>query len=168
MIKTERLSLIPCSLEIIEAAMRDKGELSRMIDATVPGGWPHFPEALPYARNTLLKDPAAGSWWMYLFIDRAEKRLVGSGGFKGRPDGKTAEIGYEIAPECRGKGYATEAARGLVDYAFSHDEVKAVIAHTLAEVNASNSVLQKIGMRFDGEYSDPEDGQVWRWKIEKG
>lgn len=42
-----------------------------------------------------------------------------------------------------------------------------VIAHTLAEVNAANRVLQKVGMNFVAELVDDEVGKVWRWQISR-
>ncbi len=82
-------------------------------------------------------------------------------------DSGTIEIGYEIAAEYWNRGLATEAAQGMVDYAFSHEEVRAVIAHTLAQRNASNRVLQKVGMKFIAEVDDPEEGKIWRWQISR-
>jgi RimJ/RimL family protein N-acetyltransferase len=41
------------------------------------------------------------------------------------------------------------------------------VAHTLAETNASNAVLRKVGMSFVAEVDDPEVGKVWRWQISK-
>lgn len=37
-------------------------------------------------------------------------------------------------------------------------------AHTLAQENASNALLRRLGFRFAGEVSDPEEGIVWRWE----
>jgi RimJ/RimL family protein N-acetyltransferase len=74
------------------------------------------------------------------------------------------EIAYGIAPEHQGKGYATEAAAALTDYAFRQREVRAVRAHTLPENNASTRVLTKCGFRRVGEVIEPEDGLVWRWE----
>jgi len=92
--------------------------------------------------------------------------LIGSGGFKSGPDDfGVVEIGYEIATEHMHQGYATEAARGMIEYAFAHDDVNAVSAHTLAHTNASNRVLQKAGMKFVSEVDDPEDGRTWRWEV---
>lgn len=90
---------------------------------------------------------------------------IGNAAFKSPPtkDG-VVEIAYGIAPEHRGKGYATEAARALTEYAFQSGGVKVVRAHTLPEPNASTRVLTKCGFRFLGEVTDPEDGLVWRWE----
>ena len=49
----------------------------------------------------------------------------------------------------------------------SYDEVRAVVAHTLAETNASNSVLRKVGMTLVGETDNPEVGKTWRWRISR-
>ena len=43
--------------------------------------------------------------------------------------------------------------------------MSAVVAHTLAETNASNTVLRKVGMSFVGEIDNQEVGKVWRWRI---
>ena len=40
-------------------------------------------------------------------------------------------------------------------------------ANTLAEKNASNHLLQKIGFQFLEAYIDIEDGTVWEWRLER-
>ena len=61
--------------------------------------------------------------------------------------------------------FSFSLSRGMIDYAFTHEEVNAVIAHTLAEKNASTNVLQKVGMTFSTELDNPEVGKIWRWQI---
>jgi RimJ/RimL family protein N-acetyltransferase len=78
------------------------------------------------------------------------------------------EIGYAIIPEYRRRGLATEAARGLTRYAFSHPEVNLVQAHTLPDGRASINVLKKLGMKFMGAViDDPEDGEVFLWRVKR-
>lgn len=90
------------------------------------------------------------------------------GGFKGKPNQEgVVEIGYEIIPNYRNQGLATEVAQGLIDYAFSYPQVQLVIAHTLAEKNASTKVLEKVGMFYQETINDPEDGMIWRWSLER-
>ena len=90
---------------------------------------------------------------------------IGQCGFKGppNPDG-VVEIAYGVASDQESKGYATEAARALVAYAFSVDQVTLVRAHTLPASNASQRVLAKCGFQYVGEITDPEDGLVWRFE----
>ena len=89
---------------------------------------------------------------------------VGSCGFKGPPVEGAVEIAYAIAPDWQGKGFATEAATALTDFAFGSADVRVVRAHTLPAANASTKVLAKCGFRRVGEVIDPEDGLVWRFE----
>ena len=166
MIKTERLNLIPCGLKHFEAFARGgEDELAELLNVSVAEGWLVFPEAMIFGYEFLKTNPDASSWWMYLFVETEEKKLVGNGGFKGKPDAAgMVDIGYAIAPGYEGKGLVTEAAKNLLDYAFSNPQVKIVQAHTLAEENASVKVLRKLGMTFIKELHDDEDGDVWQWQ----
>ena|SRR5881394_4004707 len=92
---------------------------------------------------------------------------VGLGSFKGPPTNGEVEIAYAILPQHQGRGYATAAARAMVDFAFRSEEVRSVIAHTLPDGAASQRVLQKAGFRKTGEVMDPEDGLVRRFEIER-
>jgi RimJ/RimL family protein N-acetyltransferase len=167
--ETNNLRLIPVERVHVEALSRTKRELEAILGVTVPDGWPHFPEAfsLPDDESHRPERPPS-DWPGYFFIHPRERALVGNGGFTGEPDDSGAvEIGYEIAPKHRNRGFATEAARAMIDYAFTHEEVRAVAAHTLAETNASNSVLRKVGMTFVAEADHPEVGKTWRWRISR-
>jgi RimJ/RimL family protein N-acetyltransferase len=129
-------------------------------------GYLEFPEALPYMLTSLESNPGDTRWGSYLYIHPGDQALIGMGGYKGGPDAEgMVEIGYGVANAYRGQGYATEAARALIQFAFQDDRVWKVWAHTLAEENASNHVLQKCGMRFAREFDDPQDGRLWRWEL---
>jgi RimJ/RimL family protein N-acetyltransferase len=168
MIKTERLNLIACEIEHFDAFDRDENELAEMLDVELTEGWLVFPEVISHSRDFLKNNPDAANWWMYFFIHAVDQKLVGNGGFKGKPDDAgTVEIGYAVAPAYRRKGLATEAAQGLIDFAFSHPQIQTVQAHTLAEENESVKVLRKVGMNFVKELNDPEDGDIWQWQLKR-
>jgi ribosomal-protein-alanine N-acetyltransferase len=93
---------------------------------------------------------------------------VGQCGFKGPPDADgVVEIAYGVSSDQESKGYATEAARALVDFAFSVDQVILARAHTLPASNASKRVLAKCGFQYVCEVSDPEDGLIWRFEMRR-
>lgn len=166
MIETENLKLVPCELEHFEALINNAEQIEQMLQVSLAKDWNSFPEAIPFGYKYLQENPDALGWWTYLFIHTADKKLVGSGGFKGKADRSgMVEIGYEIAPEYRGRGLATEAARGLIEYAFSHSHVQMVDAHTLAETNPSTKVLKKIRMQNIETIVDPDDGKLWHWRL---
>ncbi len=166
MIRTERLDLIACDETLLRAIVSGPDETASHLDVVVPENWPEFPEAYPYALEMFAKGHDVRPWWTYVFVDPKRGALVGSGGFKGPPSpGGVVELGYETAPKFRGRGYATEAARGLATFAFGCPEIVAVDAHTLPDRNASTRVLEKLGMRFIAVANDPNDGTIWHWRM---
>ena len=62
----------------------------------------------------------------------------------------TAEIGYTIAPAHQGDGYAVEAARAVLRYAFDRHEVALVRAVTDTRNASSIAVAERLGMRLVG------------------
>ena len=61
-----------------------------------------------------------------------------------------AEMGFWIGIDHWGNGYATEAGRAVVDFAFESLELNKVYANHFSTNPASGRVLQKIGMRKEG------------------
>ena len=82
----------------------------------------------------------AGDTWALSFsiVERASGSAVGGCGFKGPPDAEgVVEVAYGIDPAHRGRGFATEAARALVEFAFASSRVRRVRAHTKPGNSAS-------------------------------
>ena len=158
-----RLKLVPATIAHLVALQSDSAAFGDLIGSPVPKGWPEFPESVDFTLDRLRAHPDEADWWMHFFL--ADSTLVGSGGFTGLPSQRTVEIGYEIAPQFRGRGFATAAAAQLIDKARRSGGVDAVIAHTLAEHNPSTGVLRKLGFEWAGEVPDPEQGTVWRWRL---
>jgi RimJ/RimL family protein N-acetyltransferase len=103
--------------------------------------------------------------WIHGFAVVEGDTIVGTAGFKGPPnDDGVVEIAYGIVPSRQGRGYATEAAKALVEFARSDPRVKLIRAHTLPKSNASTRVLTKCSFHHVGEVNDPDDGLVWRWE----
>lgn len=167
MIATDELQLIAVEPGHARALLRDQAELAGLLGVAVPDHWPCFPQAFSrFANQADAQDAEDTRWRGYFFIDPEAETLIGNGGFKGPPDAVgVIEIGYEIAPAHRNRGFATCAARALLRMAFAHDGVRAVSAHTLPALNASNRVLRKIGMTFVASVDNPDLGEVWRWRI---
>jgi aminoglycoside 6'-N-acetyltransferase len=92
-----------------------------------------------------------GEWFQFAVGLRPAGRLIGDVAAKTDPDDpRQAEIGFTIAPAYQGRGYATEAARRLLDYLFGQRGKHRVIASCDARNDASARVLQRIGMRREG------------------
>ena len=68
------------------------------------------------------------------------------------PLGTCVEMGYFIYPSFWGKGYVTEAAQALMEYAFEENGVWRITAGCISGNRGSERVMQKCGMRKEGEY----------------
>jgi RimJ/RimL family protein N-acetyltransferase len=85
-------------------------------------------------------------WGLYVIVRDSDSVALGGGGFHGPPDHRgSVEVGYELAPEARGLGYATEALLALAGFALGHPAVRAVTAATQPDNGASQAVLRRAG-----------------------
>ena len=157
--------MIPGTAEIFSARVDDRESLSRHLGgARVPDNWPpelYDQDAVNWTAKYLAENPDADGWTVWFLVLRAgeaeggERTAIGCCGFKGKPaaDG-TCEIGYSLLAEFRRAGLASEAARGLIEWAFAHPEVTRVIAETYPELKPSIRVMEKNGLRFAGDGSE--------------
>lgn len=87
---------------------------------------------------------------MLAVIERREKRLIGRCGLKYLDGSSEIEIGYLLEAKSWGKGYATEAAKEVMRYAFGEMKLPRLVAVTDAQNHASRRVLEKLGMKHTG------------------
>lgn len=168
-IATERLLLRPALPRHLQAELIGNAAFQEAIGATVPDNWPpdlYDHDAINWTLRMLASVPDMQRWAMYYVLERGESDVVvGTVGYKGPPDDAgTVEIGYGILEQYRGRGYATEAARALIDQAFADARVRRVIAETYPHLTASIAVMQKSGLTFLGEGSEPG---VIRFQLER-
>lgn len=167
-IHTSRLRLVNADAAICEAVVRGDEVIAALMQVKVAKPWTEFGVApFQYMLGKIVRDPGETPWWSWLPIHHADNTLIGNSGYKGPAENGIVEIGYEIAEAYRGNGYATEVAKALIERAFSFPHIHAVIAHTLAEENASVTVLKKCGFSFVEAVDDPHDGQIWKWQLNK-
>lgn len=115
----------------------------------------------------MLKRSSEPDVWRHGFalVDRNRGLVVGNVAFVGPPNQSgEVEIAYGVTPGFEGRGYATQAAKAVTQFALADGRVKKVIAHTLPENNASTRILEKTGFTFGGEVQHPEDGLLWLWE----
>ena len=64
------------------------------------------------------------------------------------------EIGYHIRADCQRKGYAKEAAKGAMDWAFKNTDYPALYSYCKYTNVPSYRTAESIGMQFEKEYPD--------------
>jgi len=108
---------------------------------------PH-PYALNDARAFIARScerRTKGVDYPFVVFRKADMALVGAVGV--HPD-RNFELGYWIGEPFWGQGYATEAARRVVRFAFEDLGAKEVRAGWYADNPASGRVLEKLGFRY--------------------
>lgn len=160
-IRTERLELIAETAELAVAESAGKGGLADALHTTVPENWPPdgIADAMELFGATLKRNPELSGWlnwyWVLLQPETGERTLIGCGGFTSCPVDGVVAIGYSLLPQYRGRGYATEAVKALVAWAFSYPEVCKVIAETLPDNKPSILVLKRAGFGPEPGASEP-------------
>ncbi|MHA5048666.1 GNAT family N-acetyltransferase [Streptomyces sp. SD15] len=80
-------------------------------------------------------------WGMYVLVRTEDGRAVGAMGFHGVPDEEgRAEVGYDLAENARGNGYATEALHALSAWALARDDVELLFA----AIDRTNAPSQRV------------------------
>ena len=158
-LRTERLELIPATLELADADLHNRMEFSHQLNARVLDSWPpplNDEASMRRTIDSLRRNPENAGWAAWYWIAKKHKPVaVGMGGFKGVPAGGTVEIGCSLLPEFQKKGYALEAVAAMLDWAFGHPEVDRVVAETPPGPAPSIRLLEKAGFKLIGEGSEP-------------
>jgi [ribosomal protein S5]-alanine N-acetyltransferase len=165
-LQTKNLTLIPHVPAHLFALAESSAVYEARSSVGIAAGVREFllqasPDFLDQLRKANSPDP-----WRFGFaiVHTIDRIMIGMCGFTGPPDSAGAvELAYSIAPGYQGKGYATEAAVALIEFAQTDRAVKQICAHTLAERNASARVLEKSGFTKIGELVDSENQPVWKW-----
>ena len=107
------------------------------------------------ARWRALQDPILGLWAVVLQETAAVvgnlllKDIPASGDSEPLPPSGDIEIGWHFHPDAWGHGYATEAARTVLEHGFASG-LDRVVAVTYPDNVASQRVCTRIGMHYEG------------------
>jgi RimJ/RimL family protein N-acetyltransferase len=100
-----------------------------------------------------------------LAIDlKSASHIIGNCGIRMKSAGAhEADIGFELAPQHWGRGYATEAARAMIGFGFTELGLHRIWSWCIADNVASARVLEKLGMRPEGRLRENEyfKGRWW-------
>jgi RimJ/RimL family protein N-acetyltransferase len=99
--------------------------------------------------------PLLGYW---IAETRADRAFIGW--FHLRPDrydDGQQELGYRLRRAAWGRGYATELGRALVAYGFERVGAEVISARALRDNAASRRVMEKCGLRFERDFTWPQE-----------
>ena len=169
LVHTQRLDLTPLTAEAIEALLSGNGERLRRLTgarfrrAAPP---PYMADALPVVLERLRERPEEAPWWNWLIVDRGSGEAVGSVAFGGpvNPEGAVL-VGYAMYTEHEGRGFATEAVRAMVTWAFSQPGVREVRALAPVWNTPALRVAENVGMRPVASEEDDDVGEVLLYAV---
>lgn len=169
---TDRLRLVPLSSAAIDALLAGDGSrLRELTGASFPTPVrppPLTEQLLPMVRARVAADDRQEGWWTWVVVRKDTGEAVGSVGFGGGPDAEGAVmVGYATYPNVERRGYATEAAEALVEWALGHHDVVRVCASMPPDNAAAIRVAQKIGMRLLGTVWEEDLDDVLLYGIER-
>ena len=90
--------------------------------------------------------------------------LIGNCGIRIKlRNNREADLGYELASEYWGRGYATEAAMAMVEYGFRELGLHRISSWCIADNTASVRVLERVGLLLEGRLRENEyfKGRWW-------
>lgn len=106
-------------------------------------------DALDYLLNGPMKSYHTYGYGLYLVehVDNAEP--MGICGLIYRSNLQETDIGFALLPQYWGQGYATEAAKAVLQYGYHKLKLSRIVGLTSASNLTSINLLSKLGLQFE-------------------
>jgi RimJ/RimL family protein N-acetyltransferase len=171
-VRTDRLDLLPMSLELMETLVRGDLESARsMVGYRIPADWPHAMESVLRFRIAIARvQPETLPLLLRVMVLRADPQVaVGRIGFHGPvDDAGMLEIGYEVFTAYRRQGYAREAVVGMFRWAQGDPAVLRFRASVSPQNAPSRNLVVGLGFTEVGSQWDDEDGEETLFELPAG
>lgn len=146
---TNRLTLRLLEYEDAESIERLAGE-KEVADTTLSMPHPYPKGAAVTFIDARRQAADRGDGYSFAIIRTDDRSFLGVVGLHVNKRHNMAELAYWIGKPYWGKGYCTEAATRVVQYAFGDIQLNRVFAAAMTRNPASYKVMEKIGMKFEG------------------
>jgi RimJ/RimL family protein N-acetyltransferase len=113
-------------------------------------------DAKVYLQNGPLLNYEENGFGLYLVGLLETGGPIGMCGILKRDSLEHPDLGFAFLPEFMGKGYAYEASDAVIQYAGEQLGIKTLLAITLPENASSIKLLEKVGMKYNGEVKSPD------------
>jgi RimJ/RimL family protein N-acetyltransferase len=111
-------------------------------------------EARVFIRELRSAQPGVpGEWFQFAIESKQTRDLIGDCALRvDEHEPYRAEIGFTLAPEHQGRGFASEAVSRLLDYAFDALGLHRIVALADSRNAPSVALLERVGMRREGHF----------------
>ena len=149
-LETKRLILRPLTPQDAPTVQQMAGR-REIADTTISIPHPYSEQQARYWIAEAADLFAKGKAVVFGMQIKSEGKLVGAVGLRDiDAEHSLAEMGFWVAVEGWGQGYATEAARAVVAFGFEQLGLNRIYAHHMVRNPASGRVLAKLGMKQEG------------------
>jgi RimJ/RimL family protein N-acetyltransferase len=164
-ILTNRLMIIPCSLDIAKSLVFHRKELDKRSPIEFPFCWPSsFVKGfLPYYIECLETKEKANDCGLWLIILYEEKKIIGDILLLGKPSKEgEVELCYHVEEKSVDESIAYEAVDAFIDWLTYQKSVKKVVMECDVQQEVSIRLFEKLGM-----VCTKKDGSFLKWEIQK-
>lgn len=159
-ISTDRVLLRPLPPAIAAQLPDDREAVARAVGARLTPDWPQ-PALLNILHRQVALTPEHAIWGIWMIIERGEGAVIGDIGFHGPPtDEGIVEAGFSVVAAYRRRGYASESAIALMEWARQQHAVTSIVAGCDPHNRASIATLKRAGFVRTGT-----SGEELRWKL---
>jgi ribosomal-protein-alanine N-acetyltransferase len=165
LILTPRLQLWQMPAEFLDASLdRPPAELDG--DFAVHPEWLGQLRFIALRRGQYEREPGYSQWGVWAIVERGARRMVGHISFHTTPNAEylrryvteAVEFGYAVYPEFRTQGFATEAARALIDWAAREQRQRRFVMSISPANPHSQAIARRLGFVKIAQWEDDEDG----------
>jgi ribosomal-protein-alanine N-acetyltransferase len=162
-IVTERLLLVPCSLDLTKSLALYRKELEMRSPIKIPHDWPssQLIGMLPFYIEKLESDQEEYGWGIWMIILYEEKRIVGDVIMRGKPtDEGVVEFSYHLIKDICDDGIAFEAVEAMIEWLIELHGVKSFLTECDIYDEKSIRLLERLGMKCTSK-----DGNFLYWEL---
>lgn len=161
-IVTDRLLLVPCSLDLTKSLALYRGELEKRSPIKIPRNWPstELIGMLPYYIEKLESDQDEYGWGIWIIILYEEKRIIGDVMMLGKPLNGVVEFSYHLINEMLDDGIAFEAIEAMIEWLIVSNGVRSLLTECDIYDEKSIRLLERLGMKCT-----LKDGDFLYWEL---
>ncbi|MGM7720240.1 GNAT family N-acetyltransferase [uncultured Metabacillus sp.] len=164
-ILTNRLMIIPCSLDIAKSLVFHRKELDKRSPIEFPYSWPSsFVKGfLPFYIECLENKQPEKECGLWLIILYEEKKIIGDILLLGKPSKEgDVELCYHVEDKDVDESLAFEAVDAFIDWLTYQKFVKRIVMECDVRQDQSIRLFEKLGM-----ICTKKDGRFLKWEIQK-
>lgn len=163
-IETERLILRPLSIDDAESVFEWTGD-ERVAEYMIYT----CHKSVEVTKEWLGSLKSLENEYTWGFVRKSDGKLIGSGGVRFRDAENAWSFGYNLRYDCWGNGYATEAAKRMIEYVCTGHNAREFISEHAVDNPASGRVIEKCGLEFAyySEYTKFDGSRKFQSKVYK-